>query len=41
MEHATATPAFPYFYLYGEPQRAVTEGFVHIESLDDRSRPSE
>lgn len=31
----------PSFYLYGEPQRAVGEGFVHVESLDDRSRPSE
>jgi AraC family transcriptional activator of pobA len=31
----------PSFYLYGEPQRSVTEGFVHVESLDDRSRPSE
>ena len=41
MKHATATPAFPHFYLYGEPQRAVAEGFVHVESLDDRSRPSE
>ena len=29
------------FYLYGEPQRSVAEGFVHVESLDDRSRPSE
>ena len=33
--------AIPSFYLYGEPQRAVREGFVHVESLDDRSRPSE
>lgn len=33
--------AVPSFYLYGEPQRAVREGFVHVESLDDRSRPSE
>ncbi len=31
----------PAFYLYGEPQRGVTEGFVHVEDLDDRSRPSE
>lgn len=31
----------PTFYLYGEPQRIVTEGFVHVESLDDRSCPSE
>jgi len=33
--------AIPAFYLYGEPQRAVAKGFVHLESLDDRSRPSE
>ena len=33
--------AIPRFYLYGEPQRSVAEGFVHVESLDDRSRPSE
>lgn len=33
--------AIPSFYLYGEPQRSVEEGFVHVESLDDRSRPSE
>lgn len=33
--------AVPAFYLYGEPQRGVAEGFVHVESLDDRSRPSE
>jgi AraC family transcriptional regulator, transcriptional activator of pobA len=31
----------PNFYLYGEPHRTVDEGFVHVESLDDRSRPSE
>ena len=35
------TTAVPTFYLYGEPQRGVAEGFVHVESLDDRSRPSE
>lgn len=34
-------PSIPHFYLYGEPHRNVSEGFVHIESLDDRSRPSE
>lgn len=36
-----ATAPVPSFYLYGEPQRSVAEGFVHVESLDDRSRPSE
>jgi AraC family transcriptional activator of pobA len=31
----------PAFYLYGEPQRLVDERFVHVEPLDDRTRPSE
>lgn len=31
----------PTFYLYGEPHRSIEDGFVHVESLDDRSRPSE
>ncbi|MEH3099113.1 helix-turn-helix domain-containing protein [Sphingomonas adhaesiva] len=31
----------PTFYLYGEPHQAVAEGFLHVEQLDDRSRPSE
>jgi AraC family transcriptional activator of pobA len=31
----------PSFYLYGEPHRAAAPGFVHVEWLDDRSRPSE
>lgn len=30
----------PTFYLYGEPHRSAVEGFIHVESLDDRSRPS-
>lgn len=33
--------AIPNFYLYGEPRRLVDERFVHVESLDDRTRPSE
>jgi AraC family transcriptional activator of pobA len=33
--------AVPSFYLYGEPHRAVADGFIHVEQLDDRSRPSE
>ncbi|WHO37951.1 helix-turn-helix domain-containing protein [Sphingobium sp. AP49] len=37
----SSTQAVPAFYLYGEPQRHVIDGFVHVESLDDRSRPSE
>lgn len=35
------TDAVPSFYLYGEPHRAVDDGFIHVELLDDRSRPSE
>jgi AraC family transcriptional activator of pobA len=31
----------PSFFLYGEPHRVAAEGFVHVETLDDRSRPSE
>lgn len=37
----TPSPPIPAFYLYGEPVRSVAEGFVHVEALDDRSRPSE
>ncbi|GAB0117975.1 helix-turn-helix domain-containing protein [Acidisoma sp. 7E03] len=36
-----ASPALPIFYLYGEPHQAVEDAFVHLEALDDRSRPSE
>lgn len=36
-----AESGVPTFYLYGEPHRGVAEGFVHVEALDDRSRPSE
>lgn len=35
------SPPSPTFYLYGEPHRSVEDGFVHVESIDDRSRPSE
>lgn len=31
----------PSFYLYGEPHQAIMDDFVHVEQLDDRSRPSE
>jgi len=31
----------PSFYLYGEPHRTVGERFLHLEALDDRSRPSD
>ncbi|MGE4430831.1 MAG: helix-turn-helix domain-containing protein [Sphingobium sp.] len=34
-------PIVPSFYLYGEPHRAISDEFVHVERLDDRSRPSE
>jgi AraC family transcriptional regulator, transcriptional activator of pobA len=37
----TSASALPIFYLYGEPHRAVDDAFVHVESLDDSSRPSE
>lgn len=35
------TDIIPRFYLYGEPHRVADGRFVHVESLDDRSRPSE
>ena len=35
------TETIPRFYLYGEPHRVADGRFVHVESLDDRSRPSE
>jgi len=30
----------PSFFLYGEAPRSVGEQFLHVEALDDRSRPS-
>jgi len=30
----------PSFFLYGEPPRDVEEHFLHVEALDDRSRPN-
>jgi AraC family transcriptional activator of pobA len=33
--------AIPTFYLYGEPHQSVDEAFVHIEAIEDRSRPNE
>lgn len=33
--------SIPRFYLYGEPHRVAENRFVHVENLDDRSRPSE
>jgi AraC family transcriptional activator of pobA len=32
--------AIPSFFLYGEAPRAVSERFLHLEPLDDRSRPN-
>lgn len=32
--------SIPSFYLYGEPHRAVQDGFIHVEQLADRSRAS-
>lgn len=39
--HPMPNQLIPNFYLYGEPHRLVDKGFVHIEALDERSRPSE
>ncbi len=37
----TAKPAaIPSFFLYGEAPRAVSDRFLHLEALDDRSRPN-
>lgn len=30
----------PTFYLYGEPRQTVADDFLHVESLDHRSRPA-
>ena len=37
----TALEPVPTFYLYGEPHRSVADDFLHVESLDDRSRPAD
>jgi AraC family transcriptional activator of pobA len=37
----TKPPLVPSFYLYGEAPRDVGDRFLHLEDLDDRSRPSE
>ncbi|GIL41622.1 helix-turn-helix domain-containing protein [Roseiterribacter gracilis] len=34
------TPLIPTFFLYGEPPRRVDDRFLHVEPLDDRSRPA-
>ena len=33
-------PVIPSFFLYGEPPRQIVDRFLHLEALDDRSRPS-
>lgn len=37
MENATV----PSFYLFGEPPRPVGDRFLHLEDLDDRTRPND
>ncbi len=38
---AVMTAPVPSFFLYGEPPRAAEAGFLHLEPLDARSRPSD
>lgn len=38
MTHRTAVPSF---FLFGEPLRTVEGRFVHLEALDDRTRPND
>jgi AraC family transcriptional activator of pobA len=33
--------AVPLFFLYGEPRRSVGPRFLHLESLEERSRPTD
>ncbi|MBK3420978.1 AraC family ligand binding domain-containing protein, partial [Methylobacterium ajmalii] len=33
-------PAVPHFFLYGEAPRDADDRFLHLEALDDRSRPN-
>jgi len=35
------SPIVPGFFLFGEPVRTVEGKFLHLESLDDRSRPND
>jgi AraC family transcriptional regulator, transcriptional activator of pobA len=32
-------PVLPHYFLYGEPEQTVRPDFVHVESLENRSRP--
>jgi AraC family transcriptional activator of pobA len=36
----TNASVVPTFFLYGEPPRDVADHFLHLENLDDRSRPA-
>ena len=35
------TPTVPSFFLFGEPLRTVEGKFIHLEELDDRTRPND
>lgn len=35
------SPAVPSFFLFGEPLRTVEGKFIHLEELDDRTRPND
>jgi AraC family transcriptional activator of pobA len=37
----TALDPVPAFHLYGEPHRPVPDDFLHVETLDDRSRSAD
>jgi AraC family transcriptional activator of pobA len=41
MKTAAQASVVPAFFLYGEPPREVGHHFLHLESLDDRSRPND
>lgn len=34
-------PAVPVFFLFGEPRRSVGPRFLHLETLEERSRPTD
>ncbi len=36
-----AQPAVPVFFLFGEPRRSVGPRFLHLETLEERSRPTD
>jgi hypothetical protein len=37
----TQKAEIPSFFLFGEPLRTVEGKFLHLEALDDRSRPND